>query len=80
MPNYDQLIKTVQILQALSNLNREILFFMYDDEREEFYVLAGKMDLLSLFVRSPALYIHVSVWMIANPGFKSACPDSLYNF
>ena len=50
MPNYDQLLKTVQILQSLSDLNREILFFMYDEEREEFYLLAGKIDLLRITI------------------------------
>lgn len=46
MPNYDRLLKTVQIIQSLSDLNREILFFMYDEAREEFYFVAGKIDLL----------------------------------
>ncbi len=52
MPNYDQLIKTVQILQSLSDLNREILFFMYDEERNEFYLVAGRIDLLRITITS----------------------------
>ena len=52
MPNYDQLIKTVQILQSLSDLNREILFFMYDEERNEFYLVASRIDLLRITITS----------------------------
>jgi hypothetical protein len=52
MPSYEQLFKTVQILQSLSDLEREILLFMYDQDEQEFYVVAGKTDLLKITINN----------------------------
>ncbi|MBW4533464.1 MAG: hypothetical protein KME09_05955 [Pleurocapsa minor HA4230-MV1] len=42
MPNYDQLLKTVQICHALSDMRQDILLFLYDENTSEFFILAGK--------------------------------------
>lgn len=42
MPNYEQLLKTVQICHALSDMKQDILLFFYDEDTNEFFILAGK--------------------------------------
>ena len=42
MPNYEQLLKTVQICHALSDMKQDILLFLYDKDNNEFFILAGK--------------------------------------
>lgn len=42
MPNYEQLLKTVQICHALSDMRQDILLFLYDEDTNEFFILAGK--------------------------------------
>ncbi|WP_019506648.1 hypothetical protein [Pleurocapsa sp. PCC 7319] len=42
MPNYEQLLKTVQICQALSDMRQDILLFLYDEDTNEFSILAEK--------------------------------------
>lgn len=50
MPTYEQMFKTIQILQSLSDLEQEILFFMYDQNQEEFFMLAGRKNLLKVTI------------------------------
>ena len=42
MLNYQQLLKVVQICHGLSDLKQDILLFLYDEEKQEFFILAGK--------------------------------------
>ena len=42
MPSYEQLLKVVQICHALSDLRQDILLFLFDEEMQEFFILAGK--------------------------------------
>jgi hypothetical protein len=42
MPTYEQLLKTVQICHALSDMKQDILLFLYDEDTNEFFILAGK--------------------------------------
>ena len=42
MPNYEQLLKTIQICHALSDMRQDILLFFYDEDANEFFILAGK--------------------------------------
>jgi len=42
MPNYEQLLKTVRICHALSDIRQDILLFLYDEDTNEFFILAGK--------------------------------------
>ena len=42
MPNYEQLLKTVQICHALSDMKQDILLFLYEEDTNEFFILAGK--------------------------------------
>ena len=42
MPNYEQLLKIVQICHALSDMRQDILLFLYDEDTNEFFILAGK--------------------------------------
>lgn len=46
MPSYDQMLLTVQTLQSLSDMERRILFFMYDGEKGEFYFISEGTGLL----------------------------------
>jgi hypothetical protein len=50
MPNYAQLLKTVQVCQSLSDLQQEILLFIYDSDREEFFILAGKRAIIEVTI------------------------------
>lgn len=50
MPNYEQLLKTVQVCQSLSDLEQEILLFMYDQDREEFFILASKRAIIEVTI------------------------------
>ena len=52
MPNYEQLLKTVQICQALSDLEQEIVLFLYDSEQEEFFIVAGKKATIEITIYS----------------------------
>lgn len=52
MPSYEPMLKTIQILQSLSDLEQEILLFMYDNDRKEFFILAGKRALIEVTVFS----------------------------
>ena len=42
MPHYEQLLKTVQICHALSDMKQDILLFLYEEDTNEFFILAGK--------------------------------------
>ncbi len=42
MPSYRQLLKTIHVCHALSDMRQDILLFLYDEDTEEFFILAGK--------------------------------------
>ncbi len=50
MPNYEQLLKTVQVCHALSDMRQDILLFLYDEDTGEFFILAGKRARIEITV------------------------------
>lgn len=50
MPEYQQMYKTIQVLQSLSDLERKILYFMYDSDKEEFFIIAEGQNLLLITI------------------------------
>ena len=60
MPNYEQLLKTVQICHALSNMRQDILLFLYDEDNNEFFILAGKKATIEVTIY-PDLIVEVEI-------------------
>ena len=60
MPNYEQLLKTVQICHALSNMRQDILLFLYDEDNNEFFILAGKKATIEV-TKYPDLIVEVEI-------------------
>ena len=52
MPNYEQLLKVVQVYHALSDLRQDILLFLYDEDTNEFFILAGKKATIEVTIYS----------------------------
>ena len=52
MPSYEQLLKTVQLCQSLSDLEQEIVLFMYDPESQEFFIVAGRRATIEITIFS----------------------------
>ena len=60
MPNYEQLLKTVQICHALSDMRQDILLFLYDEDNNEFFILAGKKATIEVTIY-PDLIVEVEI-------------------
>ena len=56
MPSYEQLLKVVQICHALSDLRQDILLFLFDEEMQEFFILAGKTARIEITIYSDATH------------------------
>lgn len=56
MPNYEQLLKVVQICHGLSDLRQDILLFLYDEETQEFFILAGKTARIEVTIYPDSTY------------------------
>jgi hypothetical protein len=52
MPNYEQLLKTVQVCHGLSDISQDILLFLYDEDSSEFFILAGKKATIEVTIYS----------------------------
>lgn len=50
MPSYEQLLKTVQVCHGLSDIRQDILLFLFDEEQQEFFILAGKKATIEVTV------------------------------
>lgn len=55
MPNYEQLLKTVQICHALSDMGQDILLFLFDEDTNEFFILAGKKATIEVTIYSDSM-------------------------
>ena len=54
MPEYEQLLKVAQVCHSLSDMRQDILLFLYDEENNEFFILAGKKATIEVTVSSNA--------------------------
>ena len=52
MPSYEHLLRTVQVCHALSDMSQDILLFLYDEDTNEFFILAGKKVRLEITIYS----------------------------
>ena len=50
MPEYEQLLKVTQVCHSLSDMRQDILLFLYDEETNEFFILAGKKATIEVTV------------------------------
>ena len=50
MPEYEQLLKVAQVCHSLSDMRQDILLFLYDEETNEFFILAGKKATIEVTV------------------------------
>ncbi|MGL5941896.1 MAG: DUF6888 family protein [Waterburya sp.] len=50
MPTYEQLLKVAQVCHGLSDIEQEILLFLYDGDKTEFFILAGKQATLEVTI------------------------------
>ena len=55
MPSYEQLLKTVQVCHALSDMRQDILLFLYDENTGEFFILAGKQARTEVTIYSDSI-------------------------
>lgn len=56
MPPYEQLMKVAQVCHGLSDLRQDILLFLYDEETQEFFILAGKTASIEVTIYSNATH------------------------
>ena len=52
MPNYEQLLRTVQVCHALSDMRQDILLFLFDEDNNDFFILAGKKARIEVTIYS----------------------------
>jgi hypothetical protein len=52
MPSYEQLLKTVQVCQNLSDLEQEIVLFAYNPKLQKFFIVAGRRATIEITIYS----------------------------